>query len=185
MEGMGVRMEVTMKRHPRADVPTRAGTGPATVAVLAISAIAAATLAGWILHEPALEVDRASYEGKGGEAFLAPWRLPVPDLAPAASSTAVPSAILGCQGRDPAALRQLLGRSERPVVLGDGRMLLLWPSAVALSRPETGQWPTAHVCAVVEPGGRRIGQVALVGSLGRVLETRPGEPGYESMASQP
>lgn len=146
-----------------------------------LAALAVACCAAWAVLAVELRgaapqgPDRATYEGHGGELRWLGSELVLPDLAPEPAGSAEPAAVLRLRGRPWSEAVALLGRSAMPAVGG----IQAWPSAVHLAHPEPQQWPVAHVVARRDGDGR-VDAVALVGSLGRMLESNPGEPGYES-----
>ncbi|MCK6486924.1 MAG: hypothetical protein L6R48_01060 [Planctomycetes bacterium] len=109
----------------------------------------------------------------------------MPDLLPQPATASAAAAVLAMQGRSLTSLVALLGQGQRVDATAAGTHALLWPSAVGLAHPEQGQWPVAHVLAVLGRGGTRIDRIMLIGSLGRILEERPGPPGYETMEKTP
>lgn len=142
--------------------------------VLAIAGSWAA-LAGGLGRPAAQGPERSTYEGLGGTARWEGAAIVLPALADAPASQAAPAAALRLRGRPWSAATGLLGA---PSIQASGG-IEVWPSAVALAHPEPQQWPVAHV-AVRRGRDGAVAAVALLGSLGRVLESDPGEPGYES-----
>lgn len=142
--------------------------------VLAIAG-AWAVLATSLSGPAALGPVRSTYEGRGGTARWEGAAIALPDLAVEPASRAAPAAVLRLRGRPWSAATALLGTPS--IHLAGG--IEAWPSAVALAHPEPQQWPVAHV-AVRRGRDGAVAAVALLGSLGRVLESDPGEPGYES-----
>lgn len=152
---------------------------------LLLAGLALATGAAWaalaveLRGEAPQGPDRETYEGRGGVVRWQGAELQLPDLAPAPAAATAPAQVFRLRGRPWAVAVALLGQPA--AAAGE---LRAWPSAVALAHPEPQQWPVAHV--VVRCGGDgRIAAVALAGSLGRVLESDPGEPGYESGRADP
>ncbi|MBN8525554.1 MAG: hypothetical protein J0M02_09480 [Planctomycetes bacterium] len=124
--------------------------------------------------------DRAGYEGRGGTARWEGAEIALPDLRDEARCAATAAQVLRLRGQPWTSAIALLGDPELRHPAGPAA----WPSAVRLAHPEAGQWPVAHVAARRGADGR-ISAVALIGSLGRVLESDPGEPGYEAERPDP
>lgn len=124
--------------------------------------------------------DRAAYEGRGGTARWEGAEIALPELSDEARCTATAAQVLRLRGQPWTSAVALLGEPELRHPAGPAA----WPSAVRLAHPEAGQWPVAHVAARRGSDGRVIA-VALIGSLGRVLESDPGEAGYESDRADP
>lgn len=154
--------------------PVRLG-GALALAVAGWTALALAGPA-----EAALGPDRATYEGRGGMARWLGAEIAVPDLAAEPAGPVEPTAVFALRGRPWQAAIEALGR---PAAAPAGA-IQVWPSAVRLRHPEPGQWPVAHV-ALGRGSDGRVAAVALLGSLGRVLESDPGEPAYESGRRDP
>lgn len=152
---------------------------------LLLAGLALATGAAWaalaveLRGEASLGPERATYEGRGGTLRWQGVELPLPDLAPAPAAAVAPVQVFRLRGRPWAEAVALLGQPA--AAAGE---LRAWPSAVALAHPEPQQWPVAHVVAR-RGGDGRVVAVALAGSLGRILESDPGEPGYESGRADP
>ncbi len=165
------------------------------VAIATLFVVAALMLAlsmWWTLRAEVEVIDRITFEGRGGQAQLVGHLIvPVPDLEAAAGSDTQPlDQLLALRGGPLSSLRTLMPSEPLQQDLGGGLVALVWASACNLPEPEPGQWPVAHVCAVVRaPFGSAaiealIEQVAVIGSLGRVIAANP-DPSLNGAVNSP
>ena len=165
-------------------VVRRGGVGAKPVAIAALCLVAAGMLAvsAWLTLRPEVEdIDRTTFEGHGGSAILVVRNaVAVPDLERTATGKEVPlDQVLAVRGKPLSSLQAMMPAKPTFQDLGGGMVAVLWASAYPLTDLEPGQWPVAHVCAVMRPldgtpmSAASIEQVAVIGSLGRIIAANP------------
>ncbi len=174
----------------REQVVRRGGVAAKPVALATLCLLAAGMLATsvwWTLRPEGEVIDRTAFEGHGGSALLVvKSSVVVPNLEPRSSGKELPlDLLLAMRGRPLSRLQEEMPAKPQLQDLGGGMVAVVWASAYPLTALEPGQWPVAHVCAVVRaPGGTPspeapIEQVAVIGSLGRIIAANP-EPSLRS-----
>jgi len=154
------------------------------VAIATLCLVAAGLLAmsmWWTLRPEAEVIDRTTFEGHGGSALLVVRNtVAVPDLERTATGKDLPlDQLLAMRGRPLSSLQAVMPPAPSRQDLGGGMVAVVWASSYPLTALEPGQWPVAHVCAVVRTLGGTpateapIEQVAVIGSLGRIIAANP------------